>query len=48
MNLSAGVNGFVRMLPALLPSDIEIRIALDPSADALTVRADVGAIEQTS
>ena len=46
VNLSAVVSGFVRMLRRLLPSDIEIEITLDPSADALTVRADVGAIEQ--
>jgi two-component system, cell cycle sensor histidine kinase and response regulator CckA len=46
VNLSAVVSGFVRMLRRLLPSDIEVRIVLDPSADALTVRADVGAVEQ--
>jgi PAS domain S-box-containing protein len=46
VNLSAVVSGFVRMLRRLLPSDIEIKISLDPNADALTVRADVGAVEQ--
>jgi PAS domain S-box-containing protein len=46
VNLSAVVSGFMRMLRRLLPSDIEIRITLDPSADALTTRADVGAVEQ--
>jgi PAS domain S-box-containing protein len=46
VNLSTVVSGFVRMLRRLLPSDIEIKITLDPSADALTVRADVGAVEQ--
>ncbi len=46
VNLSAVVSGFVRMLRRLLPSDIDIKITLDPSADALTVRADVGAVEQ--
>ena len=46
VNLSAVVSGFVRMLRRLLPSDIEIKITLDPSADRLTVRADIGAVEQ--
>lgn len=46
INLSAVVSGFVRMLRRLLPSDIEIKITLDPSAGALIVRADVGAVEQ--
>ena len=46
VNLSAVVSGFVRMLRRLLPSDIEIKITLDPNADGLTVRADVGAVEQ--
>ena len=46
VNLSAVVSGFVRMLRRLLPSDIEIKITLDPNADTLTVRADVGAVEQ--
>jgi signal transduction histidine kinase/CheY-like chemotaxis protein len=46
VNLSTVVSGFVRMLRRLLPSDIEIKITLDPNADALTVRADVGAVEQ--
>ncbi len=46
VNLSAVVSGFVRMLRRLLPSDIEVSITLDQSADALTVRADVGAVEQ--
>jgi PAS domain S-box-containing protein len=46
VNLSAVVSGFVRMLRRLLPSDIDIKITLDPSADAQTVRADVGAVEQ--